>query len=86
MKEIVCSKITKKENPHDSSVILRINPNNGSPAKNNPFSRNGNNNDRDRNSFGMAIDPITGYLWDTENGPSMYDEISLVRPGFNSGW
>jgi hypothetical protein len=37
MKEIVCSKITKKENPHDSSVILRINPNNGSPAKNNPI-------------------------------------------------
>jgi aldose sugar dehydrogenase len=34
----------------------------------------------------MAIDPITGYLWDTENGPSMYDEINLVRPGFNSGW
>ena len=25
-------------------------------------------------------------LWDTENGPSEYDEINLVRPGFNSGW
>jgi aldose sugar dehydrogenase len=39
-----------------------------------------------RNSFGMAFDPITGTLWDTENGPTMYDEINLVKPGFNSGW
>ena len=39
-----------------------------------------------RNSFGLAIDPITGYLWDTENGPNNYDEINLVKKGFNSGW
>lgn len=39
-----------------------------------------------RNSFGLAIDPVTGFLWDTENGDEDYDEINLVRPGFNSGW
>jgi aldose sugar dehydrogenase len=39
-----------------------------------------------RNSFGLAIDPVTGALWDTENGPANYDEINLVAPGFNSGW
>jgi glucose/arabinose dehydrogenase len=39
-----------------------------------------------RNSFGLAIDPVTGYLWDTENGPDWFDEINLVLPGFNSGW
>jgi glucose/arabinose dehydrogenase len=39
-----------------------------------------------RNSFGLAIDPITGYLWDTENSAHNYDEINLVKPGFNSGW
>jgi glucose/arabinose dehydrogenase len=39
-----------------------------------------------RNSFGMDFDPITGKLWDTENGPSYGDEINLVEPGFNSGW
>jgi len=39
-----------------------------------------------RNSFGLAIDPITGNLWDTENGPSDWDEINLVYPNFNSGW
>jgi glucose/arabinose dehydrogenase len=39
-----------------------------------------------RNSFGIAFDPLTGNLWDSENGPSFGDEINLVEPGFNSGW
>ena len=39
-----------------------------------------------RNSFGMDFDPVTGNLWDTENGPEYGDEINLVLPGFNSGW
>jgi aldose sugar dehydrogenase len=38
-----------------------------------------------RNSFGLDFDPITGDLWDTENGPQHADEINLVEPGFNSG-
>jgi aldose sugar dehydrogenase len=39
-----------------------------------------------RNSFGLDWDPVTGNLWDTENGPHYGDEINLVEPGFNSGW
>jgi glucose/arabinose dehydrogenase len=39
-----------------------------------------------RNSFGIDFDPVTGNLWDTENGPAYGDEINLVEPGFNSGW
>jgi aldose sugar dehydrogenase len=39
-----------------------------------------------RSSFGMAFDPVTGNLWDTENGPECCDELNLVEPGFNSGW
>ena len=39
-----------------------------------------------RNSFGLDIDPVTGYLWDTENGENYFDEINLVKPRFNSGW
>jgi aldose sugar dehydrogenase len=39
-----------------------------------------------RNGFGMAFDPVTGNLWDTENGPLHGDEINLVQPGFNSGF
>jgi aldose sugar dehydrogenase len=39
-----------------------------------------------RNTFGMDFDPVTGNLWDTENGNTFGDEINLVKPGFNSGW
>ena len=39
-----------------------------------------------RNSFGFDFDPVTGNLWDTENGADDNDEINLVAPGFNSGW
>lgn len=82
--------------PHDTSVILRINPENGAAAPGNPLSNDGNNSISNklskyyaygiRNSFGMDFDPVTGYLWDTENGENIYDEINLVKPGFNSGW
>ena len=82
--------------PDDTSAILRINPD-GSPAQGNPFlnvSRTeGSYSNLSkyyaygiRNSFGLAIDPVTGILWDTENGPDGFDEINVVRPGFNSGW
>lgn len=39
-----------------------------------------------RNSFGIDFDPVTGKLWDTENGPDYGDEVNIVEPGFNSGW
>jgi aldose sugar dehydrogenase len=81
--------------PNDSSVILKISPEDGSPAKDNPFLPNAENGDNQmdkyyaygiRNTFGLTIDPITGFLWEAENGDEDYDEINLVRPGFNSGW
>ena len=39
-----------------------------------------------KNSFGFDFDPITGKMWETENGPTFGDEINLVEPGFNGGW
>jgi aldose sugar dehydrogenase len=80
--------------PDFSGAILRVNPENGSPAQNNPFPTSNSSSDPlghyyaygIRNSFGLAIDPVTGSLWDTENGEDVYDEINLVTPGFNSGW
>ncbi|MDP7197364.1 MAG: PQQ-dependent sugar dehydrogenase, partial [SAR202 cluster bacterium] len=39
-----------------------------------------------RNSFGLTIDPVTGNLWETENGPEYFDEVNLVTKNFNSGW
>ncbi len=77
--------------PTDSSVILRINATDGSPAKGNPFAEFDSKMSKYygygvRNSFGLAVDPVTGALWDTENGEKDFDEINLVKSGFNSGW
>jgi glucose/arabinose dehydrogenase len=78
--------------PKDTGVILRITPD-GSPSRDNPFYNTSNDVNMAnyfaygiRNSFGLALDPMTGNLWDTENGDTTYDEINLVKPGFNSGW
>ena len=59
---------------NDTSVILRIDP----PGEYYAMGI--------RNSFGLAVDPITGNLWDTENGDDSNDEINLVPENFNSGW
>jgi glucose/arabinose dehydrogenase len=84
--------------PNNSSVIMRVNPLNGNPTSSNPFKNQSridiiNNSNLDyyfaygiRNSFGISFDPITGNLWDTENGEDQFDETNLVKPGFNSGW
>jgi glucose/arabinose dehydrogenase len=39
-----------------------------------------------RNMQGMAIDPRTGKLWESEHGPRGGDEINLPQPGKNYGW
>jgi quinoprotein glucose dehydrogenase len=39
-----------------------------------------------RNSFGICLDPETGDLWETENGPTSDDEVNLLRAGGNYGW
>ena len=82
--------------PDDTGSVLRINSTDGSAAKNNPFLKNDNSSSNNpaakvfgygiRNSFGEALDPVTGHLWITDNGPLDYDEINLVKPGFNGGW
>ena len=76
--------------PDNTGVIIRVNDD-GSAPSDNPFFALGGNLTKYyayglRNSFGLAFDPITGELWDTENGPDNYDERNLVLPGFNSGW
>jgi glucose/arabinose dehydrogenase len=66
--------------PDDTSVILRVDRD-GNPVNGSKYYAYGI-----RNSFGLDFDPVTGVLWDTENGPNVYDEINVVKPGFNSGW
>jgi glucose/arabinose dehydrogenase len=39
-----------------------------------------------RNGFGMAFDPLSGALWEQENGDDAFSELNRVDPGFNSGW
>lgn len=39
-----------------------------------------------RNSQGMAVDPETGLVWQTEHGPQGGDELNLIRAGANYGW
>ena len=75
--------------PDDTSVILRVDYNGNGVG--NPLSGGGADLSKYyaygiRNSFGFDFDPLTGLLWDVENGPAEYDEINIVLPGFNSGW
>ena len=79
---------TKTKVPiNGTSAIYRITKD-GSAAKGNPFADNMEKYYAYglRNSFGMDFDPVTGKLWETENGPWYADEINIVEPGFNSGW
>lgn len=39
-----------------------------------------------RNMQGLAIDPRSGKLWESEHGPRGGDEINLPQPGRNYGW
>ena len=39
-----------------------------------------------RNGFGMDFDPVSGALWEQENGDDSFSELNRVDPGFNSGW
>lgn len=67
-------RITQDGNPVDNGIIGRV------PMSNLYYAYG------IKNSFGIDFDPVTGKLWDTENGPTFGDEINLVDPGFNSGW
>ena len=86
------------DDAHFTGVILRLNDD-GSTPTDNPFFAAGAAIGGEvganiqkifaygvRNSFGMAFDPLSGNLWDQENGEDAFDEINLVEPGMNSGW
>ncbi len=86
------------DDAHLSGVILRLNPD-GTTPMDNPFfaagaqmnSEAGRNIQKIyayglRNSFGMDFDPISGDLWEEENGDDSFSELNRVEPGFNSGW
>ena len=39
-----------------------------------------------RNTLGLIVHPVTGELWNNENGPNGGDEINVILPGRNYGW
>ena len=39
-----------------------------------------------RNGFGLAFDPATGWLWESENGDDAFDEMNQITAGSNGGW
>jgi glucose/arabinose dehydrogenase len=39
-----------------------------------------------RNGHGLAVNPQTGDLWETEQGPNGGDELNVLRAGGNYGW
>jgi glucose/arabinose dehydrogenase len=83
---------------HLAGVILRLNDDGSTPADN-PFTGHaaavggevGENLAKlyaygIRNSFGLAFEPLSGALWQTENGDDSYDEVNVFTGGSNSGW
>jgi glucose/arabinose dehydrogenase len=86
------------DNAHLTGVVLRLNDD-GTTPRDNPFFRLGRRMGGEvganiqrvfaygiRNSFGMAVDPRTGHLWNQENGDDSFDEINRISPGQNNGW
>jgi glucose/arabinose dehydrogenase len=39
-----------------------------------------------RNPQGLATQPVSGLIWESEHGPQGGDEINIIRPGTNYGW
>jgi glucose/arabinose dehydrogenase len=70
--------------------ILRITTD-GKPAVGNPFADSPAAKPEiysygHRNVQGLAFNPLTGELWESEFGPMGGDELNLIKAGKNYGW
>ncbi|MCP5144764.1 MAG: PQQ-dependent sugar dehydrogenase [Gammaproteobacteria bacterium] len=70
--------------------ILRLNDD-GSVPQDNPFvGRAGYRPEiytlGHRNTLGIIVHPVTGEIWQHENGPNGGDELNIILPGRNYGW
>jgi glucose/arabinose dehydrogenase len=39
-----------------------------------------------RDGMSIAVHPVTGEVWQMENGPQAGDELNILKPGKNYGW
>ncbi|HKF69571.1 MAG TPA: PQQ-dependent sugar dehydrogenase, partial [Vicinamibacterales bacterium] len=74
----------------DFGKVLRINDD-GTIPKDNPFvGRAGHLPEiytlGQRNQQGLALNPVNGELWASEQGPNGGDEINVIKAGRNYGW
>jgi glucose/arabinose dehydrogenase len=86
------------DNAHLTGSIFRLNEDGSTPVDNPFFAAGaslggevGSNVQKifsygHRNGFGMAFDPFSGFLWDTENADDAYSELNRIIPGMNGGW
>ena len=65
--------------------ILRYNPD-GTIPEDNPITDSPVYAYGIRNGFGLAWNPQTGQMYETENGASCDDELNLILPGSDYGW
>ncbi len=65
--------------------VLRLAPD-GEVPPDNPFPGSPVYSLGHRNSFGLCVNPATGDVWETENGPDRDDEVNRIRPGGDHGW
>lgn len=70
--------------------VIRITPD-GKPAPGNPFEHDPKARPElysygHRNVQSLAINPLTGDLWEAEFGPRGGDELNRIQPGKNYGW
>jgi glucose/arabinose dehydrogenase len=70
--------------------VLRLNDDGSTPGDN-PFSgREGYKPEiytlGHRSTEGLLLHPITGEMWESEQGPNGGDEINILKPGLNYGW
>ena len=77
----------RAQDPNDlGGKILRLDPDGGIPSDNPIGTTDPAYSMGHRNSFGLCVDPSTGALWETENGPGSDDEVNRIRAGGNYGW
>ncbi len=66
--------------------VLRVDPQTGAGAPDNPFAPSPVYTYGHRNPQGLALRPGTGQMWSVEHGPNHDDEINLLVSGGNYGW